>query len=93
MLVTLTQFNRVATDGNGNAVAIGHTRLGCEARSTVGAFAALGTDTRFVRIATDTAIQVNINGGTTDAQCELIPANTVEFFAAVRGAIYTIAAA
>ena len=92
MLVTITQFAMLARDENGNILPLGKHRLACEARTTDGAFTALNTGCSFVRLATDTAIQLDIVGGTTDSTDELFPAG-VEYIAVDGGEVLTIAAA
>lgn len=81
MKVSITQFRDLAVDALGNVLPMGRDRLGCEVRTAAGAFAALSADCKFVRLATDTAIQMDIAGGATDATDELFPANSVEFLA------------
>lgn len=93
MIVSITQFARLARDLNGSAMPLGSGRLACEVRTSAGAFVALGGGTRLIRIATDTAIQLDIAGGSTSAADELFPANSVEYVAVRGGEILTIAAA
>lgn len=93
MLVTVTQFRTLARDQDDNLLPLGRDRLACEARTTAGAFAALDADCSFVRIATDTAIQLDIAGGATSAADELFPANSVEYLAVNGTEVLTIAAA
>ena len=90
MIVTITQFAKLAYDGNGQLLRLGSDRIACEARTTVGAFAALNINTRFVRVATDTAMRLDIAGGTTDTQDELFMPG-VEFIAVKGGETLTIA--
>lgn len=91
MLVTITEYARIAQDANGNPLYLGKDRIGCQARTSVGAFTALNADTSFVRIATDTAIQMDVAGGTTSSTDELFPANGVEYLAVNGGETLTIA--
>lgn len=93
MIVSITEFQRLAKDTNGHTLPLGAGRLGCQVRTSAGAFTALGGGTRFVRLATDTAIQMDIAGGSTTSGDELVPANTVEYFAMRGGETLTIAAA
>lgn len=93
MLVTISQFATLAKDQNGNVLPLGYQRLACQARTTAGAFTALGAGARFVRIATDTAIQLDIDGGAVTSADELFPANSVEYIAVDGGEVLTIAAA
>ena len=92
MIVTITQFASLAKDVQGNPMPLGDQRVACEARTTAGAFAVLATGTSFIRIATDTAIRLDIAGGTTDTSDELFPAG-VEFISVNGGETLTIAVA
>lgn len=71
---------------------LGSGRLACQVRTSAGAFAALNNSTRLIRIATDTALRLDIAGGATDTSDELIPAG-VEYLAVGGGITLTIAAA
>lgn len=92
MLVTITQFERMARDANGNPLYLGEGRIGCQALTGAGAFTALDGRTKFVRIATDSAIQMDIAGGTTTSADELFPAGSCEYLAMRGGETLTIAA-
>jgi hypothetical protein len=91
MLVTITEFSQLARDSNGNVLPLGEGRIACNVRTTVGAFPALSGDTELVRIATDTAVQMDIRGGATDSSDELFMPG-VEFIAVTGGETLTIAA-
>lgn len=93
MIVSITQFQRLARDGNGAVMPLGGDRIACEVRTAAGAFTALGGSTKLIRIATDTAIQMDIAGGATTSADELFPANSVEYIAVHGGETLTIAAA
>lgn len=93
MIVSISQFAALATDQNGNVLPMGKQRLACEVKTAAGAFTALVAGARFVRIATDTAIQMDIDGGATTSADELFPANSVEYLAVDGGETLTIAAA
>lgn len=90
MIVTITQFARPANDGNGNTLPLGADRIACEARTTAGAFAALNANTRIIRVATDTAMRLDIAGGATDTSDELFMPG-VEYIAVKGGETLTIA--
>lgn len=81
MKVSVTQFSTLARDSQGNVMPLGNGRLACEVRTADGAFAALQAHTKFIRVATDTAIHIDIDGGAVTAADELMPANSTEFFA------------
>lgn len=91
MLVTLTQFAALAQDQDGNVLPLGENRLACQALTAAGSFTALQSGARFVRIATDTAIQLDIAGGSTTTADEFFPANSVEYIAVHGGETLTIA--
>lgn len=93
MLVTLTQFRSLARDQDGEVLPLGRDRLACASRTSAGAFAALDSDCSFVRLATDTAIQLDIAGGAVTSADELFPANSVEYFAVNGGETLTCALA
>lgn len=78
MLVTLTEYSRMAIDANGNPIYLGDARIACQARTSAGSFSALDAATRFVRLATDTSIQMDITGGETTSADELFPEGSVE---------------
>ena len=86
MIVTITQFASLAKDESGNSLPLGDERSSCQARTTAGAFTALDLGTSFVRIATDTPIRMDIEGGTTDTADELFPAG-VEFISVDGGEV------
>jgi hypothetical protein len=92
MIVSISQFATLATDQNGNVLPLGKQRLACEVRTTAGAFTALSVGCRFVRLATDTAIHLDIDGGSTNTSDELFVANSVEYLAVDGGETLTIAA-
>lgn len=93
MLVTITEFSRMARDDNGNPLYLGEGRIACQARTSAGAFVALNDATTFIRIATDTGIQMDIAGGSTTSTDELFPAGSVEYLSVRGGLTLTIAAA
>lgn len=92
MIASITQFTQLAKDGNGNVLPLGEGRIACEAKTAAGSFAALNARTRLIRVATDTALRMDILGGTTDTADELIPAG-VEYFSVHGGETLTIALA
>lgn len=93
MKVSLTQYRRCAYDANGNPLPVGGDKITSQVITAAGAFAALADDCRFVRLATDTAIQVETTGGAAGANSELFPANSVEFFAVTPSSILNAALA
>ena len=92
MIVSISQFSTLAQDQNGNVLPLGKQRLACEVRTSAGAFTALSANCRFVRIATDTAIHLDIDGGATTSADELFPAGCVEYLAVDGGETISFAA-
>lgn len=86
MLVTITEFCSIFTDKDGNDLPMGGTVVTGQQRSADGSFAALGSATQFVRIATDTVITSDITGHTT------LHTAGAEFFPVEAGQIIAIAA-
>lgn len=85
MLLTITEYAGLASDDNGNVLPMGRNKIASTGK-TAAATHALDAQTRFVRIATDTAVQIDMSGGETAAGSEYLLAYTVEFFA-VKGGI------
>lgn len=90
MIVSISQFAKMATGIHGNRAPFVKDRLACQVRATNGSFAALDQNCRFVRVATDTAMFMNITGGPTSGNDEFFPANTVEYIAVDGGETLTI---
>ena len=93
MLVTITEFSRLARDDNGNLVPLGEGRLACQARTSAGAFSPLSSATKIIRVATDTSIQIDIAGGSVSTSDELMPGPLVEYFTVRGGETINIALA
>jgi hypothetical protein len=93
MLVTITQYTELARDANGNVLPLGGagSRLGCIVADAAEELDPLDAQTRFVRLTTDTAIQIDIAGGATPADGELFMPGT-EHFAVQGGETFTIGA-
>lgn len=93
MIVSLSQFRELARDANGSILPMPKGRNGAtEVRTSAGDFTALATTTKFVRVATDTAVYIDIEGGAVTSADELLPANSVEYFAVDGGEVLKIAA-
>lgn len=84
MLLTITEYAGLATDDRGNVLPMGRRKIASTGK-TAAATHAPSAQTTFVRIATDTAVQIDMAGGETAAGSEYLPANTVEFFSVVGG--------
>ena len=85
MKVTITSFERLAYDANGNVLPIGDGLLQGQKLTGAGNATALTTGTNFIRVATDTAIHIKPHGtGAADTD-PMMPANSVEFFNAKSG--------
>lgn len=59
MLVTITEYTELATDGNGNKIPVGLDPSGRQELTADGTADPIGGGSKFVRIATDTAIRVD----------------------------------
>lgn len=93
MIVTITEYARVATEQNGYPLPLGRQRLACQVRTSAGAFGALQSGTRFIRVATDTSLRMDLGGGSTDTSDELILGPGVEYFAVDGGETLAITVA
>lgn len=84
MLLTITEYAGLAMDDRGNVLPMGRRKIASTGK-TAAATHALNAQTTFVRIATDTAVQIDMAGGETGANSELLLAYTTEFFAVKGG--------
>lgn len=91
MKVTITAYRGVMDDGNGNIIGIADAIIeesgGEQVQAAAGNFAALPDETRFIRVATDTAIHIKVRGTGAATTNPMMPASTVEFFQAHEGQI------
>lgn len=71
MLVTVTGYREIAVDFNQRPLSMGAFSTGVQTATGAGALDPLPETTRLVRISTDTAIQLDIEGGPTDILAEL----------------------
>jgi hypothetical protein len=86
MLVTIECFGFMPTDNRGNVIPAGGSLVGALAPLTAaGTSEACPAGTTFVRVATDTAVQMDGWSGSTG----LLPAGTREYFPAVAGQTFT----
>lgn len=90
MITSISQFATLAQDQRGYTLPLGTQRIGCQVRTSAGAFEPLEEGVKFIRIATDTAIHLHIDGGPTSEQDEFFPANSVEYVAVVGGETLTV---
>lgn len=86
MIVTVTQYKTIHKTHNNEGLPIGGERCGHQKRASAGSFDALGEGCRFVRVATDTSITVDVDGADL-----FLPAGGIEFFAAKEGDQITVA--
>lgn len=93
MIVSISSYSTLAKDNNGNLMPIGGERLGREVRTSAGNFAAIPAGAKFIRVATDTAIHIDVQGDAVTAGDEFVPANSTEFFSCNGGEVFKIAAA
>lgn len=92
MLLVITEYAKLAQDENGNVLPMGKNKIASTGK-TGAATHALNAETTFIRVATDTAVQIDMAGGETGAGSEYLLANTTEFFAVIGGSTLDIEAA
>lgn len=93
MKVTITEFSQLPHDSTGNVLPLGTFPANAkQVLTAAGSTAVTSDDTRFIRVATDTAITI-IAGPTATATDPMIPANSVEYFGITEGVAVTIALA
>ncbi len=93
MIVSITEFATLAKDIAGQKLPLGQDRLACNVRVTNGKFPALHENCRFIRVATDTAILMDIEGGQLSGVDELFVADSVEYIAVTGGEVLEIVTA
>lgn len=89
MLLVITEYASLAMDANGNVLPMGSRRLASTGK-TAAATHTLAGGTTFVRIATDTAVQIAMDGSETGANSEYLLANTSEYFSVKGGSTLDI---
>lgn len=91
MKITITQYETIAEGSNGQDLPVGSGYCGTLTATALGAAAALEAGARLVRIATDTAVVVDV--ASPGVSAELLPANSVEFFEVTGAQVLTFSAA
>ncbi len=91
--ITITAYRSVITDGNGNIVGLSNIPIG-EANGKqlltgAGTALALPDETAYIRVATDTAIHLKVDGAGAATTDPYLPAG-VEYFGADEGATPSI---
>lgn len=84
---TFNFFGEQMRDANGGVLAIPQTRLGGETLTSMTTTAVAPAGTKFVEVATDTAVTINGYGS---GSATLIPAGGKEYFPCVAGQTFTI---
>lgn len=88
MKVTITAYRSVITDGNGNVVGLSGPPIGetggKQLLTAAGAATALPDETAYIRVATDTAIHIRVEGAGATTADPYMPAG-VEYFGADEG--------
>lgn len=79
MITTITQYHEYPREGENQPLPVGNL-TGTNTSLTATGNVTLGSETYFVRIATDTAVHLNI-GATATSSHPYLPAGAVEFFA------------
>lgn len=90
MKVTINAFRGVVIDANGNPVGVAGSNIdetgGSQKLTAAGTATALPDETKYIRVATDTAIHIKLDGaGAVDTDPQMF-ANTVEYFGVSEGA-------
>lgn len=84
--ITVTEYNSLAKDVNNEIVMCGSGPRASQVLTAFGNAVALADETRFVRVATDTAIHIKQGAGAATSD-PWMPANAVEFFAVHEGTV------
>lgn len=92
MKVTISEYRELPNDFGGNDLPIAGPPVISQKLTAAGNATALADDTRFVRVATDTAIHIKQSTGAADTD-PMMPANSVEYFGASEGTVLSIIAA
>lgn len=90
MKVTFNAYRSAKKDGNGDVIAVAEAVIGESGGKQV--MAAVGTlpialpdETKYIRVATDTAIHIRVEGVGASTSDPLMFANSVEYFGAHEG--------
>lgn len=82
MKVTITAYRAALVDGNANILGMAGPPISSQLLTAAGTATALPDETRYVRIATDTAIHVKIDGAGAANTDPMMPASAIEYFGA-----------
>jgi hypothetical protein len=97
MKVTLTAYRTVVKDANDNVTMIASGGIdeagGQQLLTAAGTATALPDETKYLRVATDTAIHIKLDGAGAANTDPMMPANTVEYFGVGEAATPSIIAA
>lgn len=97
MKVTITAYRSLTEDAAGETVQIASGVItetnGSQKLTAAGTAAALPDETKYIRVATDTAIHVKVAGAGAADTDPMMFANTVEYFGVSEGATPSIIAA
>ena len=89
MKVTITEYRALLEDVNGNDLPLSGAPVAKQKLTAAGNATATADETRFVRVATDTAIHLRHGAGATDTD-PMLPANSVEYFAVHEAVVLSI---
>lgn len=94
MKVTITAYRAMLEDANGEAAPVAAGAItesgGSQKLTAAGTAAALPDETKYIRVATDTAIHIKVSGaGAADTDPQMF-ANTVEYFGVSEGSTPSI---
>jgi hypothetical protein len=90
MTTSISQYYEYPRDGQNQPLPVGTLGATNNTVANSTGSVALASTTRFVRIATDTAIYVDIGAGAATGADLLVPAGAVEFFAVPAGSTVQI---
>ena len=83
--MTITEYDRLTRDGTNSVLPIGQAGMKSSKRTSNGTFPALDPSASFVRVATDTAIELTFNGTSM-----FFPAQSVEYIGVSGGEVLTV---
>ncbi len=89
MKVTISEYRAAVVDVNGNVLMMSGAPVASQKLTANGTTSAFSDETRFIRVATDTAIHLAWDGGAADTD-PMMPANSVEYFGGYEAATLTI---
>ena len=97
MKVTITAYRSAVRDANGEVISVSGGAIdeagGHQLLTAAGTAAALPDETKYIRVATDTAIHLRVDGAGAATTDPMLFASSVEYFGAGEGVTPSIIAA